>query len=81
MVKGQKPYEARYSAGTYGVPGNQGGGFLSQYGTVVLANSGYNYLDILHYYYIDMVVCQYNPFADVYSSKYILLIYYKTPPN
>ncbi len=65
MVKGQKPYEARYSAGTYGSPGNQGSGYLSQYGTVVLANNGYSYLDILHYYYTDMVVCQYNPYAHV----------------
>lgn len=65
MIRGQGPFDAQYRAGTSGVIGTQGGNILSQYGTVVLANNNYTYLDILHYYYTNMVVCQYNPYPNV----------------
>ena len=65
MVRGQGPFDAQYRAGTQGVIGTQDSGELKQWGTVVLANNGYKYYEILDYYYTNMVVVNYYPYPNI----------------
>lgn len=64
MIKELSPFDAQYRAGTQGEIGIQNSGVMKQWGSHELAtNYGYNYIDILEFYYTtDIIIVDYLPY-------------------